>query len=92
MAYEDEFRTDGFENEHGEQTDEFIEHGEFSGIEEREEFDERFFHFDEYNREFLAGSHKKDIDVESSEEAESSGFIPDENVKKVSFFKKAAEP
>ena len=91
MAYEDEFRTDGFENEHSEQTGEFVEHGEFFGIEEKEEFDERFFHSDEYNRKFLAGSHKKDIDFENSKEPESPALIPDENIKKVSFFKKAAE-
>ena len=55
MAYEDEFRTDGFENEHTETSDEFVGNEEFSFLEETKEFDERFFHSDEYNKEFCGG-------------------------------------
>ena len=36
MAYDDEFRTDGFENEHAEQTCGFVEHEEFLYLEEME--------------------------------------------------------
>ena len=36
MAYEDEFRTDGFENEHGEQTEESAEQTEDTTASEKE--------------------------------------------------------
>ena len=68
MAYEDEFRTDGFENEHTETSDEFVGNEEFSFLEETKEFDERFFHSDEYNKEFCGGLKEKEEEDSDDDE------------------------
>ena len=90
MAYEDEFRTDGFENEHTETSDELVENEEFSFLEETEKFDERFFHSDEYNKEFRGGLKEKE--EEDSDDEDEEAFTSFERSKgRVSLITKAAE-
>lgn len=68
ISYEDEFRIDGFENEHTETSNELVENEEFSFLEETNEFDERFFHSDEYNKEFCGGFKKKEEEDSDDED------------------------
>ena len=90
MAYEDEFRTDGFENEHTETSDEFVGNEEFSFLEETKEFDERFFHSDEYNKEFCGGLKEKE-EEDSDDEDEEAFTSSERSRERVSLITKAAE-
>ena len=54
----------------GEKQDEFIRNEEYTFLEERGEYDERFFHWDEYNREFIGGLREKEEGEEAEEEEE----------------------
>ena len=50
----------------GEKQDEFIRNEEYTFLEERGEYDERFFHWDEYNREFIGGLREKEEGEEAA--------------------------
>lgn len=62
MKTNDEFQRDDLYDEH-------LKSDEFSFLNEIEEYDERFFHEDEYNRNCYVGLNKRETDELSDEEA-----------------------